>query len=177
MQTTVPVIKRAVASDEAVLAELGRSTFYDTFTGTCTEKDMEEVLETFYNLKQVAEELQDPEDYYYIAWINDLPVGYVRIKFHRPFPIPLLETKNAIELKRLYVVKSYIGKGIGKLLMDFTEDFARTKNYEYLYLSVWEFNERAKKFYQNCGFIDSLIPNDFPLGSTPQTDYWYYKSL
>jgi ribosomal protein S18 acetylase RimI-like enzyme len=61
--------------------------------------------------------------------------------------------------------------------MDFTEDFARTKNYEYLYLSVWEFNERAKKFYHNCGFIDSLIPNDFPLGSTPQTDYWYYKSL
>jgi ribosomal protein S18 acetylase RimI-like enzyme len=46
-----------------------------------------------------------------------------------------------------------------------------------MYLSVWEYNFRARGFYEKHGFANTGIENDFPLGSTPQTDYWFVKDL
>jgi RimJ/RimL family protein N-acetyltransferase len=46
-----------------------------------------------------------------------------------------------------------------------------------MYLSVWEYNFRARGFYEKHGFVNSGVQNDFPLGSTPQTDYWFVKDL
>jgi ribosomal protein S18 acetylase RimI-like enzyme len=46
-----------------------------------------------------------------------------------------------------------------------------------MYLSVWEYNFRARGFYEKHGFVNSGIENDFPLGSTPQTDLWFVKQL
>jgi hypothetical protein len=32
-------------------------------------------------------------------------------------------------------------------------------------------------FYEKHGFVNSGVENDFPLGTTPQTDYWFVKNL
>jgi hypothetical protein len=42
---------------------------------------------------------------------------------------------------------------------------------------VLEYNFRARGFYEKHGFVNSGVENDFPLGSTPQTDYWFVKRL
>jgi hypothetical protein len=42
-----------------------------------------------------------------------------------------------------------------------------------------ELNDPADNFYffEEHGFVNSGVENDFPLGSTPQTDYWFVKRL
>ena len=54
---------------------------------------------------------------------------------------------------------------------------ATEKKYEAVWLGVWEHNIRAQKFYGKYGFEDSGYTHDFPIGSTPQTDKWFWKFL
>ena len=88
-----------------------------------------------------------------------------------------LKEYRAVELVRLYVLKEYHGTHVANELMQFAIRFAAEKGYEKLYLSVWECNFRARGFYEKHGFVNTGIKNDFPLGSTPQTDYWFVRDI
>jgi ribosomal protein S18 acetylase RimI-like enzyme len=77
----------------------------------------------------------------------------------------------------LYILKEFHGTGVANKLIDFAFDFARKSGFEIMYLSVWEYNFRARGFYEKHGFVNTGLENDFPLGSTPQTDYWFVKDL
>jgi ribosomal protein S18 acetylase RimI-like enzyme len=61
--------------------------------------------------------------------------------------------------------------------MNFALDFARNNGFDLMYLSVWEYNFRARGFYEKHEFVNTGLENDFPLGSTPQTDFWFVKDL
>lgn len=169
-------IRRATASDAATLSKLASKTFYDTFTGTCTEKDMDDFLSEYYNIDRTIKELNDSADFFYLAEINGFAVGYIRIKEDYSGFAELQQYK-ALELKRLYVLQEYHGKGVAQNLMNFVFDFAQKNSYDLVWLGVWEYNERAKKFYSKNGFIDTGYSHPFPIGNTPQTDLWYWKKL
>ncbi len=66
-----------------------------------------------------------------------------------------LRKHKSIELKRIYVLKEYHSQKIGAKLMSFALDFAAEKNYELVWLGVWEHNEKAKSFYKKFGFVDT----------------------
>lgn len=162
--------------DAETLSELSRQTFYDTFTGTCTEDDMQQFLDEYFNLEQVKKELADENDLYFFAETDNKPVGYLRLKEDYS-SLPLMLQWKAMELKRIYISKEYHGKGIAQALMEFTINYSIENNYEVIWLGVWEHNERAKKFYSKYGFTDSGHTHLFPIGSTPQTDVWLWKFL
>ncbi len=169
-------IRRLTADDAAVLAEIARQTFYDTFTGTCTEEDMQDFMQQYFNLQQVQAELADENDYYFFAEIAGRTVGYLRImEDYSNFSV--IKKWKALELKRIYVISEFQGKGIAQALMDFTINYARENKYEVVWLGVWEHNARAKNFYAKYGFEDSGHTHDFPIGNTPQTDNWLWKFL
>ncbi|MEN9521657.1 MAG: hypothetical protein RL065_34 [Bacteroidota bacterium] len=171
-------IRRATPNDVDLISTLGSKTFYDTFDGTCTIADMNFVLEKFFNKNQVENELKDEKDNFFIAFDEqNQALGYYRIKFDNQHPFEELNKFNSIELKRLYCVEAAKGKGIAKALMEHAFDLAKKKGYNKMYLSVWEYNIRAQEFYKKMGFVTSGIENDFPLGTTPQTDFWFWKNL
>ena len=171
-----PIIRRVTLDDAPTLSVLSAATFYDTFTGTCTEKDMQEFLQDYFSLKQVKLELRNKNDFYFFAEIEGKPIGYLRI-MEDYSNFPLMKKWKALELKRLYVNKDFHGKGIAQVLMQFAIDFATKYQYEVLWLGVWEHNYRAKKFYEKAGFLDSGYTHHFPIGNTPQTDSWLWKFL
>lgn len=170
-------IRRATDSDIELLQTIGRKTFDDTFGGTCTLQDMEYVLEKYFNYQQCKKELNDQEDYFYFLEENDVVKGYLRMNSKHVCPIDEIKNESSIELVRLYVLKEYHGTNVARSLMEFAFDFAKRKNYNYIYLSVWEYNFRARGFYEKMGFYNTGIKNDFPLGTTPQTDYWFIKNI
>ena len=169
-------IRRALPADAATLAALSRQTFYDTFTGTCTEEDMQSFLEAYFSLAQVQLELSNKNDFYWLAETEDKAVGYLRL-MEDYNNLPLMKQWRALELKRIYVDKAFHGKGVAQLLMEHTLQYAKENNYEVVWLGVWEHNGRAQKFYEKYGFINSGYTHDFPIGNTPQTDYWMWKFL
>ncbi len=169
-------IRRATIDDSSLISELSKETFFDTFNGTCTDDDMKVFIEDDFNERQVQSELQDPNDFYFIAFVDDIAAGYIRMKEDQS-DVEVIKSKNGIELKRIYVLKEYHSKKIGASLMKFALDFAANKGYELLWLGVWEHNERAIRFYKKFGFEDTGFQHPFPIGSTPQTDNWMIKLI
>lgn len=169
-------IRRVNIDDAPALSVIARQTFYDTFTGTCTETDMQSFLDQYYSEAQLSKELLDTETFCFFAETDDVPVAYLQFKEdYNNFS--LIKKWKALELKRIYVLKEFHGKGIAQKLMDFILNFAAQKKYEVVWLGVWEHNVRAQKFYAKYGFEYSGHTHDFPIGNTPQTDVWLWKFL
>ena len=171
------MIRRGDINDVALLQQIGRTTFDDTFGNTCTKEDMRGVLDLFFNSAQVALELQDESDNFFFFEQDGIAKGYLRINAKHACPLDSFQNRKSIELVRLYVLKEFHGAGVANELMNFALDFARKNGFDLMYLSVWEYNFRARGFYEKHGFANTGIENDFPLGSTPQTDYWFVNDL
>ena len=64
------------------------------------------------------------------------------------------------ELKRLWLLPDYHGKGLGYRMMQKLLLFAREKGYERIRLETDpEYQKRAVEFYKRLGFYEVLIPN------------------
>ncbi len=169
-------IRRVLEADVPVLSTIAKQSFYDTFTGTCTEQDMQGFLQDYFNETQLRKEVCNENDCCFFAEADGVPVAYIR--FMEDYSsLPLMQQWKAIELKRIYVLKEYHSKGIAQQLMEFLIDYSKREQYEVIWLGVWEHNLRAQRFYEKYGFVNSGHTHDFPIGSTPQTDFWFWKFL
>ena len=170
------VLRRAAVEDATVLSAIAKETFYDTFHDTCTAADMEEFLEQYFNVPQMQKELSDETDFCYFAEVDGKPAGYIRFKEdYTSFEV--MRQWKSLELKRIYVQKEFKGLGIAQELMKLFFDFAEKHAFKAVYLGVWEHNTRAHRFYQKYGFEHSGHIHDFPIGNTPQQDFWFWKFL
>ncbi len=173
-----PEIKiiRATRQDALLLSQLSKITFEDTFRGTCSEEDMKGFIETAFSVFVITSELKNNDDFYFIAYYNNIAAGYIRLKEDYQ-DYPAIKKYKALELKRLYVLKEYQSKKIGAALMSNALHKATEENYQVLWLGVWEHNEKAKAFYKKWGFTETGDTHDFPIGNTPQTDRWLLKFI
>ena len=169
-------IARAKPGDASLVSDLSNITFIQTYQGTCSDEDLQEFIDQCFNTEVILRELQEPEEYYFLAFSDGLPVGYMRLKEdYRDYPDI---TKNrALELKRIYVLNDYHSQGIGAMLMEFAIEFALEKDFEAIWLGVWEENNRAIQFYKRFGFEDTGARNTFYIGKTAQMDHWMMKKL
>ena len=169
-------MRRITLEDVPALSFLAKKTFYDTFTGTCTEDDMSDFLETFYNENTLAEEVSNNSFQYFFAELDEEIVGYILFS-DGEVSFDEIKGSTALELKRLYILNEYHGKGIAHDVMNFFLDYAMAQGYDVAFLGVWEHNLKAQKFYKKHGFIMSEHTHPFPIGKTPQTDVYMWKSI
>ncbi len=170
------LIRRITLHDVTTLSTLAKSTFYDSFSGTCTTTDMEDFLEKYYSEKSLEAEIADDEMKYFFAECNGEPVGYILFKQVNSEFAELIN-KRTIELKRLYVSSNFHGKGIAQKLMDFFLEYSKNEGFEKAFLGVWEYNSRARYFYSKYGFLPTSNRHDFPIGNTTQIDIYMVKDL
>ena len=169
-------MRRITLKDVPALSFIAKKTFYDTFTGTCTAEDMSDFLERFYNEKMLSEEVANNNFQYFFAELEGIIVGYILFS-DGEISFAEINGSTALELKRLYVLNEYHGKGIAHDIMKFFLDYASAQGYDNAFLGVWEHNLKAQKFYHKHGFILSSHTHDFPIGNTPQTDIYMWKSI
>ncbi len=143
-------IEIAQKNDVNKISEIAKKTFIETFSETNSEEDLIFYLENNFKPEKISEEMDNPNSIFFISYFDDIPCGYLKINFNKT-PKELKGYKT-IELQRIYILKEFIGKKIGKLLMEKTINIARDKGADYIWLGVWENNHSAKKFYDNWGF-------------------------
>lgn len=81
-----------------------------------------------------------------------------------------------MEIERIYVVNDFQGKGFGNYLMDKAVSIAVERKKQYVWLGVWEKNEKAICFYKKNGFFE-IGTHSFFMGDDEQTDYIMRKDL
>ncbi len=169
-------IQRLNKTHAAQLSAISQKTFYDTFTGTCTAEDMQWFLSKYFNEDSLYKELDNENFYCFAAYVDNQIAGFIKFKESSEHFTEPLHLKS-LELKSLYVDAPFHGKGVAQQLMDCIVNHATTFGYQLIFLSVWEYNYKAQAFYKKFGFENSGFTNDFPIGNTPQTDFWFWKKL
>lgn len=149
------------------LQEIGRQTFYETFSESNTEENMKNYLENGFSLDKITAELNDENAEFYFAKIDEKIIGYLKLNFGQSQTE--LKDDKALEIERIYVLKEFHGNKVGQILYDKAIEVARQKNADYVWLGVWEENPRAINFYKKNGFVE-FDKHIFKLGEDEQTD-------
>lgn len=160
-------IRQVTAQDIIKLQEISRKTFASTFASQNTEEDIQKYLEENLSLERLKAELNNPDSQFYFALHGEDVIGYLKLNFGTAKTE--LKDSNSLEIERIYVLKDYHGKHVGQLLYKKAVEVAREKNVEYIWLGVWEHNERAIGFYKKNSF-EVFDKHIFMLGSDEQTD-------
>jgi ribosomal protein S18 acetylase RimI-like enzyme len=169
-------IRLATARDAETLSRVARKSFYDAFADhpKNAPDDLKSYMDEAFAVETIAAELSDEDAIYFIAEIGGEMVGYVKLKKNSREDATAGE--NPIELCRLYSLNEFIGKGIGKALMQHSLDYAAANKHDFMWLGVWEYNFRAQKFYEKFGF-EKCGEHVFQLGTDPQTDWLMQKKI
>lgn len=148
---TAIVYRDAIAEDAAALAEFGRASWLATFGHLpYPPDDLSAYLTKNYGAEIQRAEIADPDVRYRLALRAGEIVGYAMMG---PVSMPV-DDPQALELHRLYVDESVKGHGVAATLMEDVIAWARGKGASALFLSVWEDNIRAQRFYRRFGFQD-----------------------
>lgn len=167
-------IRFATTEDAEELALFGAKAFTDTFAIHNTETDMKLYVDKTFTTAQLRKEIQDPSSTFLMALDDTSVVGYAKM---RTGETPNeLGTTNGIEIERIYAAQAYLGKKVGRSLMQACLDLAISLGYHTLWLGVWEHNPRAITFYEKWGF-KKFGSHPFLLGTDVQTDLLMKKQL
>ena len=159
----------ATRADAAQLAEFGARTFFESFAADNTEEDMRRHLASAWSPEKQLAEIQNPDiDTLIYADGTGRWLGFAQLRANTSSDgVP---PEGSIELWRFYVDKEFHGQGVAAGLMKGAKLRAKSRGARWLWLGVWERNERAKAFYAKHGFskVGSQV---FVVGSDPQTDH------
>lgn len=168
------IINTSSEKDLETLQNIGIQTFTETFAEDNTEEAMKKYLEESFNTEKIKSELNNPDSFFFIAWEEDNPVGYLKVNSGKAQTE--LQDDTSLEIERIYVKKSHHGKKVGQLLYNQALETARQLHKSYLWLGVWEENLRALNFYRKNGFVE-FDKHIFRLGEEEQTDLMMKKIL
>lgn len=162
----------AVESDAEALAAFARESWVATFGHLpYPPADLEGYLAKNYGPQIQRAEIADPDVRYRLALDEQGIAGYCMMGV---ISMPV-ERDGALELHRLYLHERAKGAGVADALIADCVAWARGKGARWLYLSVWENNERAQRFYRRHGF-EEFSEWDFMVGETADRDLiWRLK--
>ena len=184
MTTDALTITRAQPADLEVLLAFAERTFRDAYEHLNKPADFKLYCDEAFTPERFQSEMGNPHSAFWLAHIENLSaeasakegqlVAYIKLNFDR-CP-PELEGKKTVQVERIYVDAPFQGRRIGEKLLDFAYEQARAAGAEWLWLSVWQANPPAVRFYERCGY--EICGTDlFQLGNDPQLDWVVRKKV
>lgn len=143
-------VRAAVWGDAGLLAKLGRETFDEAFADLINDRDLSSFADKRFGLRQQTKELGEPGTTFFIAWHDGRIAGYARLC--ESVPPPCIASTRVVELERLYLFTRWYGQGVAQALMDACLAEACKKNFDVIWLDVWDENQRALAFYRKYLF-------------------------
>lgn len=161
-------VRPAMLADAAPLAEFGRRAFLDTYgPDNDPAQTAGHLARTFGEALQRAE-IAGPHTHMIVAEVDGALAGYALVRADAMAPVAEGPTAQA-ELARFYVDTPWQGRGLADALMDAALETSGLLGAEALWLTVWDRNARAIRFYARRGFREVGIAT-FLYGTDPQQD-------
>ncbi len=167
-------IKKVELTDAETLLSFSKKTFYEFFAHLNDPANMEAYSSVAFTPQSMLEQINDPGSEFYFAFYENDIIGYIKLNFNDAQTE--FKEKNALEIERIYVSGEHHGKYIGKQLLDFALDIAKSKKFDHVWLGVWEHNNKAIGFYKYNDF-EVFSSHKFLLGDDLQTDLLMKKVI
>jgi diamine N-acetyltransferase len=155
------------SKDAKALAEIGAKTFYDAYVNAVDLENLMTVIKETFSEGHQLEEINHPETIFLVAEEDGKMAGYAKLNMNASNEH--VNGGKSLELSRIYLLQEFIGKGIGRELMQRCIDEARQRGCDSLWLGVWEHNRNAIDFYRKLGFRE-VGSHAFKFGNETQTD-------
>jgi ribosomal protein S18 acetylase RimI-like enzyme len=167
-------IRTCTQDDVFTLKDISYKIFSDTFSEHNSPSVLKAYLDYAYDAKKLLGELRNKESAFYFIYADDNLAGYLKLN---EYPAQTeINDPVSLEIERIYVKNEYQGQGIGQRLIDKAVEVALQRQKTYVWLGVWERNEKAQRFYIKNGFY-RIGEHSFLMGSEEQTDHLLRKDL
>lgn len=135
------------------LRAMARRSFAETFGHRYEPGPFRGFLDEVYGPDgTMARDLLDPEVRWLVGFAGAELVGYAKLTpLRAPAATPL---PGALELQQIYVLSGWHVLGVADRLMSWALATAASDQAPEVYLTVFDHNERAKRFYRRHGFAE-----------------------
>lgn len=124
-----------------IIEMLADSIWKTHYPGIISVAQIDYMLAKFNSVDAIISQIAEGVDFY-IMTFESVPVGYMAIKMESDY----------LFLSKLYVLKDYRGKGIGKLAIQFIINEATTSQLNSIQLKVNKYNTNSILAYEKLGF-------------------------
>ena len=176
MDTNTITIRQCTSSDWEELLNVSHQTFEDAFKTQTDPINYNAYTSTAFLPEKIKAELAETKSIFFflIDSTTEQVAGYLKMRWDRSEEF--FGTTPAIEIQRIYFYKEFWGKGYGKILLDFAENWGCENNYAFAWLVVWFKNSGAMRFYEREGW-ETFARKNFQFGSAVHNDYVFRKQL
>jgi ribosomal protein S18 acetylase RimI-like enzyme len=168
----VLTFRRAGLADVEVLSVLGGRTFRETFAHLYASEDLACFLDQSHSPDAYRRLAADERYIVLLAEEGGQALGY-GVAGPCGLPVPDLEPRGG-EIKRLYVLASAQGRGIGTRLFERLVADLELRGHDPLYLSVWSENLGAQRLYRRYGFA-KCGEYGFPVGKQIDREFIFRR--
>jgi len=157
--------RKCTRNDLKTLLNISKTTFIDTFEKQINPDDFQNYIASAFNEDAFSSQLNNNNSNFYFAYVNHELAGY--FKLNTSDAQTDVNDPDAVELERIYILKSFQGQKIGTRMLHKAIAIANELHARYLWLSVWENNKSAIRFYEYHNFEKfgehpSIIHKDIP---------------
>jgi len=136
------------------LREIGIKSYVPHYTHLWKPGGIEWYLNRCFSIEFLRREITNENIEYYIVENDGENIGMMKIVLEKP--IPDSEVSNALYLEKIYFVKEWTGKGIGKRFIDFALHRAAELKRQCVWLMAMDTSTKPIAAYERAGFtVDS----------------------
>jgi len=154
--------RRWELKDIESIRQLLYDTWLDTYAEFIPREDILEYLKGYYNGDILRSFVDDQNVVGFVAEVDGAIAGYEKTFYNRE--------EKRLYVQQLYILPRHQGLGLGKQLMAFAADHAKTYDLDRVWLGVMVDNTAALLWYQNMGY-QIIEKTPFTLGKTTVEHY------
>jgi ribosomal protein S18 acetylase RimI-like enzyme len=163
-------------ADAAPLAAFMERNFRATYGHCSTPANVDAAVLEHYGLEAQRRQLADPmRQHLLVEGADGVLLGHAQLRHGHDAPAPVA-ARPAAEVTRFYVDGPAHGRGVAQAMLAEVERLARARAVAALWLSVWQEQPQAVRFYEKSGFVrrGTLV---FVVGDDPKDDWLMVKGL
>lgn len=167
-------IRPCTIYDVNVLQSISYDTFLETFAEGNAAEDIKAYTDKAFDKARLQKELRNPQSHFAFIYQDAKLAGYIKMNIDEA----QTEARGAggLELQRIYIKTAYLRQGFGERLLQYATQQAEQLQKSFIWLGVWEHNDKAIRFYKKWGFSQTGA-HAFYVGNDEQTDLIMEKEL
>ena len=161
--------------DAAALAEFMSRNFLATYGHCSTPANIAATIDRHYGVEAQQRQLADRARLNLVMEHEGLLAGHAQLHFGSDTPAPVRPLPSA-EIARFYVDTAFHRRGLAQAMMAEVRRLASARGARSLWLSVWQEQPQAIRFYEKEGFriAGRLV---FVVGDDPKDDWLMLSPL
>ncbi len=144
-------ISKAGSADLRELQQIGIDSYLPHYAHLWKENNADWYLNKCFGDEFLAKEITDANVEYYIISAEEKNIGILKLVLQKTLPDSDIE--NALYLEKLYFIKEWTGKGVGRELMNFTFERAKELNRDCVWLVAMDTADKPVAAYKRAGFV------------------------